>query len=72
MAAVSDKSAVDDLELEQLPLAYVALVVVDGNLAPAQVEHVLAAARSAGVPVVLEPVSVAKAARVALLVMERA
>ena len=63
VAAVSDMTVVDELELDTLHLGDAALVVVDGNLAPAQVERVLAAASSAGVPVALEPVSVAKAAR---------
>lgn len=63
VSAVSDMAIVDALELDTLHLDDAALVVVDGNLAPAQVARVRAAAAAAGVPVALEPVSVAKAAR---------
>ncbi|GAA5124449.1 pseudouridine kinase [Alloalcanivorax gelatiniphagus] len=63
VAAVSDMAIVDALELDTLHLDDAALVVVDGNLAPAQVAKVRAAAAAAGVPVAFEPVSVAKAAR---------
>jgi pseudouridine kinase len=70
VAAVSDMAVIDTLELGTLHLGDAALVVVDGNLAPAQVEHVLAAATAVGVPVALEPVSVAKAARVHHLVRD--
>ena len=63
VAAVSDMAIIDALELDTLHLDDAALVVVDGNLAPAQVARVLAAASAAGVPVAFEPVSVAKAAR---------
>lgn len=72
VAAVSDMAVVEKLELEldTLPLGDVALVVVDGNLSPAQVGRLLAAARSAGVPVALEPVSVAKASRLAPVVRD--
>jgi pseudouridine kinase len=65
VSAVSDMALTDALELDTLPLDDAALVVVDGNLAAAQVAKVRAAAAAAGVPVVLEPVSVAKAARLA-------
>ncbi len=70
VSAVSDMAVVDDLELDTLHLGDAALVVVDGNLAPAQVAKVRAAAAAAGVPVVLEPVSVAKAARLSGEVQE--
>lgn len=63
VAAVSDMAIIDALELDTLHLDDAAIVVVDGNLAPAQVEKVLLAAAAAGVPVAFEPVSVAKAAR---------
>lgn len=68
VAAVSDMATVDALELETLHLADAALVVVDGNLAAAQVARAFTAATAAGVPVAFEPVSVAKAARSADLV----
>ncbi|MBS2936883.1 carbohydrate kinase family protein [Nocardioides sp. J2M5] len=70
VSAVSDMAVVDALELDTLHLGDAALVVVDGNLAPAQVAKVRAAASAAGVPVALEPVSVAKAARLASEVQE--
>ncbi|WP_374456152.1 carbohydrate kinase family protein [Nocardioides sp.] len=68
VAAVSDMATVDALELDTLHLDDAALVVVDGNLAAAQVARAFAAATAAGVPVAFEPVSVAKAARSAELV----
>jgi pseudouridine kinase len=70
VVAVSDMAVVDRLELDTLHLADAALVVVDGNLAAAQVARVLAAASAAGVRVAFEPVSVAKAARSAELVRD--
>lgn len=70
VSAVSDMAVVDALELDTLHLGDAALVVVDGNLAPAQVAKVRAAAADAGVPVALEPVSVAKAARLSGEVQE--
>ena len=63
VAAVSDMAIIDELELDTLPLEDVALVVVDGNLAPGQMAKVQSAAAAADIPVVLEPVSVAKAGR---------
>ena len=63
VAAVSDMAIIDALELDALHLDDAALVVVDGNLAPAQVAKVQAAAAAADVPVAFEPVSVAKAGR---------
>lgn len=70
VAAVSDMAAVDALVLETVHLADAALLVVDGNLSPDQVAHVLAAAAAAAVRVAFEPVSVAKAARSAALVRD--
>ncbi|HSU02716.1 MAG TPA: carbohydrate kinase family protein [Nocardioides sp.] len=70
VAAVSDMAAIDRLELETLHVDDAALVVVDGNLARPQVAHALAAASAAGAPVAFEPVSVAKAARLADLVRD--
>ena len=70
VAAVSDMSVTDELELGALHLGDAALVVLDGNLSPAQVDRALAAARSAGVPAALEPVSVAKASRLAAVVRD--
>ena len=63
VAAVSDMAIIDAFELDTLHLDDAALVVVDGNLAPAQVAKVRAAAAAAGVPIAFEPVSVAKADR---------
>ena len=68
VAAVSDMATVDALELDTVHLTDAALVVVDGNLAHAQVALVVSAAEAAGVPLAFEPVSVAKAARLADLV----
>ena len=70
VAAVSDMAAVDEMEVGPLHLADAALVVLDGNLAPATASRVLAAAADAGVPVAYDPVSVAKAARLAPLVSD--
>ena len=70
VAAVSDMAITDALELDTLDLDDVALVVVDGNLAPTQVARMLAAATEAGVPVAFEPVSAAKAARLSDLVRD--
>jgi len=68
VAAVSDMAIVDQLVLETVHLTDAALVVLDGNLAPAQAARVVAAAADAGVPLAFEPVSVAKAGRLADLV----
>ncbi len=65
VAAVSDMAAMDSLELDTLHLDDAALVVVDGNLAHDQVARVVAGAKAAGAPLAFEPVSVAKAARLA-------
>ena len=68
VAAVSDMAIVDQLVLETVHLTDAALVVLDGNLAHAQAARVVAAAADAGVPLAFEPVSVAKAGRLADLV----
>ncbi|WP_241005181.1 carbohydrate kinase family protein [Nocardioides sp. zg-1228] len=68
VAAVSDMAIVDELVLDTVHLTDAALVVLDGNLAHAQAARVVAAAAAAGVPLAFEPVSVAKAARLADLV----
>ena len=68
VAAVSDMAAVDALVLETVHLTDAAIVVLDGNLAHPQAERVVAAAAAAHVPLAFEPVSVAKAARLADLV----
>ncbi|WP_216652017.1 carbohydrate kinase family protein [Nocardioides sp. zg-1308] len=68
VAAVSDMATVDALELDTVHLADAALVVLDGNLALPQATRVVAAAAEAGVPLAFEPVSVAKAGRLADLV----
>lgn len=64
--AVSDMAATDALAPEHLTadqFAGASLVVVDGNLAPATLDRALALAETSAVPVVVEPVSVPKAAR---------
>ena len=68
VAAVSDMATVDALVLETVHLSDAALVVLDGNLALRQAARVVAAAAEAGVPLAFEPVSVAKAGRLAELV----
>ena len=73
VAGVSDMAAVDALTPDLVPSRLVAgasLVVVDGNLPVATVAHVLDAASAAGVRVVVDPVSVAKAGRIASLVRD--
>ncbi|PKH37226.1 pseudouridine kinase [Nocardioides alpinus] len=70
VAAVSDMEVIDRLELDTLHLDDAALVVVDGNLAHAQAAQAVAAAAHAAAPVAFEPVSVAKAARLADLVRD--
>lgn len=70
VAAVSDMAIVDALELDTVHLTDAALVVVDGNLAHDQAARVVASAAAAGVPVAFEPVSVAKAARLADLIRD--
>lgn len=70
VAAVSDMAAIDSLELDTLHVSDAAIVVVDGNLAHAQAAQVMAVAAEAGAPIAFEPVSVAKAARLADLVRD--
>ena len=70
-AGVSDMAAVDSLTPDLVPtdlISGAALVVVDGNLPSPTVAHVLGAAAAAGVRVVLDPVSVPKAERIAPLI----
>jgi len=64
--AVADMAAVEAIRPDDLPVATLtgaALVVLDGNLLPDTAGCVLDLADRAGVPVVVDPVSVAKAAR---------
>ena len=64
--AVADMAVTDALTPDHLPddlLHGAALLVVDGNLAAATIGRALDLAASASVPVVVEPVSVPKAAR---------
>ncbi|MGB0098760.1 MAG: carbohydrate kinase [Nocardioides sp.] len=73
VVAVSDMAATDELGPEQVNaardlIAAAALVVLDGNLAPAALGLALDLAATAGARVVLEPVSVPKAAALAPLV----
>jgi pseudouridine kinase len=70
-AGVSDMAAVDALAPYLVPAEVVrtaALVVVDGNLPSPTVAHVLDVAASVRVRVVVDPVSVAKAERIAPLI----
>lgn len=67
---LSDMAATDTLEVADVArsrdlLARARVAVVDGNLPAEVIEWVLEEARTAGVPVVLDPVSVAKAGRLA-------
>jgi pseudouridine kinase len=70
VAAVSDMAIVDELVLETVHLTDAALVVLDGNLAHVQAARVVSAAAAADVPLAFEPVSIAKAARLADLVRD--
>lgn len=66
--AVAAMDAIDTLspaDVAEELIADAALVVVDGNVSAAVVAHVVEVARRHGVPVALDPVSVAKAARLA-------
>lgn len=72
VVAVADMRATDTLAPEDVDraagqLAAADLVVLDGNLAPACAARVLELATAAGVPVVVEPVSVPKARALAPL-----
>ncbi len=72
--AVSDMAATATLAPEDLDRDLVAgadLVVLDGNLRPETLDHAWALASAAGVRVVVDPVSVPKAARVAPLLGAR-
>ncbi len=67
---VSDLAATDAMDVaalarSQVLIARAAVVVIDGNIAAEVAAWVLAVAAGAGARVVLEPVSVAKAARMA-------
>jgi pseudouridine kinase len=73
IVAVADMSATEELGPEQVSeardlIASASLLVLDGNLAPATVAHALILAQTAGVRVILEPVSVPKAQRIAPLI----
>lgn len=73
VVAVADMAATDELTPEQVAgardlIATASLVVLDGNLATATLGAALDLAATAGVRVVLEPVSVPKAAALAPLV----
>ncbi len=66
IVAVADMAATDHLEPDHLSpardvIATAGLLVLDGNLAPATLEHALALADAAQVRTILEPVSVPKA-----------
>jgi pseudouridine kinase len=66
IVAVADMAATDDLGPDQINdardvIATAGLVVLDGNLATASLEHALDLAGAAGVRTILEPVSVPKA-----------
>ncbi|MBR7836041.1 winged helix-turn-helix transcriptional regulator [Actinospica durhamensis] len=68
LLAVADMSATDNLRPEHLQsarelIAHAALLVLDGNLPAATTAHLLDLAHSADLRVVLDPVSVPKAAR---------
>jgi pseudouridine kinase len=70
MVAVADMAATDTITPDTVqgaaPLvASAGLLVLDGNLPTESVRTALALARTSGVPVVLDPVSVPKAARLA-------
>jgi pseudouridine kinase len=74
VVAVSAMAAADALGAEHLPAEVVAraeLLVLDGNLPTATVAAALALAAAHGVRVVVEPVSVPKAARLAPLLDHR-
>lgn len=63
---VADMAAVESLspaDVDETALAGAAFVVLDGNLVPATVAHCLALAGRTCVPVMLDPVGVAKAQR---------
>jgi len=72
LLAVADMTATDDLRPEHLQsarelIAHAALLVLDGNLPALTTAHLLDLAHAGDVRVVLDPVSVPKAARLAPL-----
>jgi pseudouridine kinase len=72
LLAVADMSATDDLRPEHLQSArelitHASMLVLDGNLPAATTAHLIDLARTTDVRVVLDPVSVPKAARLAPL-----
>lgn len=77
LVAIADMAATDELAPEQIDdardlIASASFVVLDGNLATRTLNHAHGLAAAAGVPVLLDPVSVPKAQRVAALVSEAA
>lgn len=73
IVAVADMTVTDDLGPEHVNqarevIATAGLLVLDGNLAPAALEHALDLAGAAEVRTILEPVSVPKAKAVATLI----
>ncbi|MDP3890658.1 carbohydrate kinase, partial [Nocardioides sp.] len=74
LVAIADMAATDELSPEQVDgardlIASAAYVVLDGNLATGTLAHAHGLAAAAEVPVLLDPVSVPKARRVAGLVV---
>lgn len=68
VGAVSDMAATESLRVEHVGVEFIAdasYVVLDANLAGVVLEHVCRAAAAADVPVIIDPVSVPKAERVA-------
>lgn len=68
VGAVSDMAAAESLRAEHVPadvITAASYVVLDANLCADVLEHVCRTAAAAGVPVVMDPVSVPKADRVA-------
>lgn len=68
VGAVSDMAATESLRVEHVPgdvVAAASYVVLDANLSSEVLEHVCRAAAAGGVPVIVDPVSVPKAERVA-------
>lgn len=66
VAGIADMAATDELAPEDVPdLAGARMLVLDGNLSVDTFAHARARAREAGVPVVVDPVSVPKATRLA-------
>lgn len=70
IAGISDMALVDSFLPDGLDLADTAAVVVDGNLSVEAARTVVEQATAADVPLVLEPVSAPKAARLAPLLRE--